>query len=353
MVRKSQSRLQSETRKSPNLGDVATLAGVSTATVSRYLTDPAQVREKRRLSIQAAIEELGYIPHAAARALASNRTQTIGAVVPTLDNAIFAGGIQALQERLHSAGYTLIVASSNYSLQQEHEQVETLIARGVDGIFLVGLEHDARLFKRLERTGIPFVNTWAFDVAINEPCIGFDNQQAARRLTDYLIDLGHERFGVISAELQDNDRAKNRLLGVRDSLSRNSIELADDCLVECHYNLSDGRHAMRHLLDQSHPPTAVICGNDVLAFGAIVECQESGLQVPDDISITGFDDLPISQLIRPSLTTIHVPSVEMGHRAADYLIARLAGQETAEKIELDVSLVVRDSTSRPRSSESL
>lgn len=342
-------RLQDGTRKPPSLGDVAAKAGVSTATVSRFLANPDQVREERRLKIQAAVDALGYIPHAAARALASNRTYTIGAIVPTLDNAIFARGIQALQERLQRHGYTLIVASSNYSLHQEKEQAETLIARGIDGLFLVGLDHDERLFERLDQSGTPFVNTWAYDPTINQPCIGFDNQRAARRLTEYLIDLGHTRFGVISAEIRDNDRAANRLQGIRDALARADMALADEAIVECHYDISDGRHALRRLLGQHEPPTAVVCGNDVLAYGAMIECQESGLKVPGDISVIGFDDLPLSQHIRPSLTTIHVPSAEMGRRAADYLVARLAGQETAEQIELEVSLVVRASTARPGS----
>ena len=144
-------RFQNLGEKKPSLEDVAKRADVSSATVSRYLSNPDLVREERRLRISAAIKDLGYIPHGAARALASKRTSTIGAIVPTLDNAIFAKGIQSFQAHLQSAGYTLFVASSNYSLSEEQEQAETLITRGVDGILLVGLSHDPRLFKLLEQ----------------------------------------------------------------------------------------------------------------------------------------------------------------------------------------------------------
>ena len=344
---RKRNRLQEIGRKAPSLGDVAARAGVSTATVSRYLSNADQVREERRSRIRKAIEDLGYLPHGAARALASRRSHTIGAIVPTLDNAIFARGIQSFQERLLRAGYTLFVASSNYSLQEERDQAETLIARGVDGMLLVGLDHDRRLYSRLDKSGIPYVNTWAFDASVARPSIGFDNYDAARRLTTYLIDLGHQRFGVISAIIKDNDRAMNRLRGVRDALRAHGIKLGEDMVLECRYDLGDGRQALRRLLRQRQPPTAVICGNDVLAYGAIIEAQESGLSVPDDVSVVGFDDLPMSQHIRPSLTTIRVPSEEMGRRAAEYLVARLAGEETADQVELEVSLVVRASTTRP------
>lgn len=340
-------RLQKSAKKKPSLLDVARQAGVSTATVSRYLSNPEMVREQRRLRIESVIEELGYIPDGAARALASKRTRTIGAIVPTLDNAIFAKGIQSFQERLHASGYTLFVASSNYSLEGEREQAETLISRGIDGLLLVGLDHDARLFGRLDRVGIPYVNTWAFDASAERPCIGFDNFNSARRLTDYLVDLGHTRFGVISAITRDNDRAINRLAGVRESLNAAGIRLPTEAIVECRYDLSDGRQAMRRLAALENPPTAVVCGNDVLAYGAISECQEMGLDVPADVSVVGFDDLPMSQHIRPKLTTMHVPSEEMGRRAAEFLIAELNDEKTVDHYELEVSLIVRESTARP------
>jgi LacI family transcriptional regulator len=339
-------RFQNLGEKKPSLEDVAKRADVSSATVSRYLSNPDLVREERRLRISAAIKDLGYIPHGAARALASKRTSTIGAIVPTLDNAIFAKGIQSFQAHLQSAGYTLFVASSNYSLSEEQEQAETLITRGVDGILLVGLSHDPRLFKLLEQAGIPYVNTWAYDSSIGQPCIGFDNYGSARRLAEYLIDLGHKRFGVISAITRDNDRAFNRLNGVRDALSAHSIDLPNDAVIECHYDLSDGRLAMRRLLNLASPPTAIICGNDILAYGAVIECQDGGLDVPADVSVVGFDDLPMSRHIRPTLTTMHVPSEEMGRRAAEYLVARLAGKDPPEYVELEVSLIVRGSTAR-------
>ncbi len=341
-------RLHKTTRNTPNLQDVATHAGVSTATVSRYLSNAELVREERRHRIEASISELGYIPHGAAQALASQRSRTIGVIVPTLDNAIFAKGIQAFQKRLQDAGYTLLIASSNYSHDEELTQAETLMARGVDGMMLIGLEHHERLFERLIQKQIPYINTWSFKNDSDHPCIGFNNFDAAARQTAYLLDIGHRRFGIISGVTRDNDRAHDRLQGILHTLAERGLSIPDDMLVECPYNIAVSRQAMKRLLTQDGSPTAVICGNDVLAYGALLECQASGHKVPGDVSIAGFDDLPLSAHIQPPLTTMHVPSEEMGQKAADYLLAHLNGETVPEHTELEVNLILRGTTAPPR-----
>lgn len=340
-------RLQKKGRNTPNLQDVAEHAGVSTASVSRFLTNPQLVREERRLRIQASIAELGYIPHGAARALASQRSHTIGAIVPTLDNAIFAKGIQAFQKRLQDAGYTLFIASSNYSQDEELTQAETLIARGVDGMLLIGLNHHKQLFDRLKQTQLPYINTWSFKSDSDHPCIGFNNFEAAVRQTTYLLDIGHTRFGVISGITRDNDRAYDRLQGIQHTLAQRGLNIGDGMLSECPYEIAASRQAMKKLLSEDEPPTAVICGNDVLAYGALLECQASGHSVPQEVSITGFDDLPLSTHIQPPLTTMHVPSQDMGQRAADYLLACLNGETVPDRTELEVSLILRGTTAPP------
>ncbi len=329
------------------LQDVAEQAGVSTATVSRYLASPDQVREERRARIEAAIAKLGYIPHGAARALASQRSRTIGAIVPTLDNAIFAQGIQAFQARLQSTGYTLFVASSNYSLEEERTQGETLIARGVDGMLLVGSDHDEILYARLKQSATPYVNTWSFDGDAPHPCVGFDNFDAASRQTAYLFDIGHRRFGVISGITRDNDRARKRLEGILSTLRERGVALPESMVFETKYDINSSRTVMNRLLSCTPRPTAVICGNDVLAYGALIECQVSGLRVPKDVSVVGFDDLPMSQHFQPPLTTIHVPSQDMGRTAADFLLANLNGENISSHTKLEADLILRASTAPP------
>ncbi|MDA3919358.1 MAG: LacI family DNA-binding transcriptional regulator [Salinisphaera sp.] len=331
--------------RNASITDVALHAGVSTASVSRTINSPDMVRPESRRRIEAAIEELGYIPSGAARALATRQSRAIGAIVPTLDNAIFASGISALQRRLAQIGYTLLVAASEYDPDQEVQEAHALLSHGVQGLMLVGEAHAPALYRLLERYRLPFVNCWTYRAASDHPCIGFDNEGAARRLTEYLIDLGHRDIAMIAGVSQGNDRAQARIKGVRAALAAIGSELKAQRLVEQHYGIADGRNGMRELLSRcAQPPTAVIGGNDVLAIGAIFECQSRGLAVPEAISITGFDDLSISAHLQPGLTTVNVPSAEMGTRAADFLVKRIHGETTLPHTEVETTLIVRGTT---------
>lgn len=330
-----------------SLADVAARAKVSTATVSRVLNNPEKVTKTKRRLIESVIEELGYIPDGAARALASRRSRAIGAVAPTLDNAIFAEGIQALQRRLKQLGYTLLVASHEYDIDEEAREVRTLIRQGIEGVMLVGSIHNPRLPQLLENHKIPYVNCWSYHPDAPEPCIGFDNKRAARRITKYLLDLGHREFAVIVGHTNNNDRATDRLRGVIEELDTEGIELADESILERLYSVKHGREAMSLLLHRAARPSAVICGNDVLALGAMAECLRSGARVPEEISITGFDDLEISSQLTPALTTMRVPAAQMGKRAADFLVARINGETTVAHTEIDAELMVRETTGKP------
>lgn len=334
-------------KKAPTLEDVAREAEVSTASVSRYLNTPDLVRSVRKEKIEAAIAALGYVPHGAARALASQRTQTIGAVIPTLDNAIFARGVQSFQRRLHSESFTLLLASFDYDLEDEVRQVDALLTRGVDALLLVGCMHSPKLYERLDKKGLPYVHTWAFDRSGAKPCVGFDNRLAAKRAASYLIDIGHSAVALVAGITEGNDRASERAVGVREALEERGLALLPEYYLEKPYDVAEGRSAMRQLLAQNVPPTAVICGNDVLAMGALLECQARGVSVPQQISITGFDDLPLTSHLQPSLTTLHVPAGEMGRRAAEYLLARLGDVPMPDSTELEVGLIVRGTTAPP------
>jgi len=340
--------LQNEAAPSVRLLDVAREADVSTATVSRTLNAPGKVRPELAERVHAAIRRLGYVPHGAARALASHRSHTMGAVVPTLDNAIFARGIQSLQQRLSEDGYTLLLAMSEYDLAREVFQVGKLIERGIDGLMLIGEAHDPSLYALLDAKGLPYVNTWVFHEASPHPCIGFRNSESAHRIASYLIDIGHRDIAMIAGVSRHNDRAADRIAGVRQALAERGLRLADDLLVERRYDVGEGRQALRQLLDRPTPPTAVICGNDVIAFGALFEARALGLRVPEDLSIVGFDDLDLASQVDPPLTTMHVPSVRMGKGAAEYLLARLAGEDPPNSTEMEASLIVRGTTAPPR-----
>lgn len=333
----------------PNLQDIATAAGVSTATVSRVLNSPSDVRPALREKVETQIRALGYVRHGAARALASARSHTVGAVIPTLESAIFASGVNAVENRLTEAGYTLLLAVTNYDLQHEYEQVKALIERGVDGMILVGRDHDPATLVMLERQGCPFVTTWTYTADALHPCVGFDNADAARRITAHLLDLGHTRVGVIAGITAGNDRARERITGVKAALQERGLELHRKCLIERPYEVSEGRSAFRALmaLPVDIRPTALFCGNDVLAVGAVLEAQHMGLNVPGHISIVGFDDLPLSAHLSPGLTTVHVPSRRMGEHAADYILACIRGDAPDPRNVLPTDIMVRGTTAPP------
>jgi len=329
------------------LRDVAERAGVSTATVSRALTMPAKVSADALRRVQKAVKESGYLPHGAARALRSRRTRTIGAVIPTLDNAIFANATHVLQKTLEENEYNLLVACHEFDPAAETRITQSLIERGVDGVVLVGLDHEPELFELLTSFRVPYVLTWAVDPAQRHPCVGFRNREAAARVADYLLDMGHRRIAMISGETAHNDRARERLTGVREALHARGLQLDPSWLIEVPYTFDAARHAMRRLAALSPLPTAIICGNDVLAIGALSEARALGLQVPARLSITGFDDLQISSLVVPPLTTVHVPTRELGRLAACQLLARIAGDAVDASREVQVELIVRGSTAPP------
>lgn len=334
--------------KSVSLGDVAQHAGVSTATVSRVLNNPEKVADKSRLAVNTSIETLGYIPDGAARALASRHSGIIGAVVPTLDNALFAAGIQSLQRRLRQHDYTLIVASHEYDLTDELNEVKMLLRQGVDALLLVGSQHDPALLRLLDDKRVPWVNCWAWDSRSAQPFIGFDNRKAARKIADYLLDLGHVDLAVIAGRMENNDRARDRVLGIRDAIEARKLRLAPGNIIERSYSVKQGRDAMRQLLQLDELPTAILCGNDILAIGAVAECQSSGIRIPEEISIAGFDDLDLSSQIKPALTTIHVPSAEMGKNAAEYLVTKIRQEPLDPPAEMETRLMVRETTAKPR-----
>lgn len=331
----------------PTLEDVARRAQVSTATVSRYFSAPDKIRPAMRLRVQTAIEELGYTPHGAARALASQRSNTIGAVIPTLDNAIFATVVQTLQKELSAQEQTLLLAASNYDPGQERRQIENLIVRGVDGLMLTGEARDPAVYALLERRGVRYASTYVHHPASPHPTIGFDNQRAMRKVLGYLHDLGHRSFAMIAGIAEDNDRARERIAGAREALERRGLHLAPANLLERPYAMPAGRKALRRLMAQADRPTAVVCGNDVLALGALLEAKALGLRVPEDVSITGFDDLDLAKEIPPGLTTVHAPLKEMGRLTAAYLLDAAPTGEDVPHIELPAELVVRGSTGPP------
>ncbi|MCK5933970.1 MAG: LacI family DNA-binding transcriptional regulator [Fulvimarina manganoxydans] len=329
------------------LEDVAKMAGVSTATVSRCLNEPGKVTNKTRERVMNAVDALGYTPHFGAKALASRKTRTVGAVIPTMDNAIFARGLQAFQEALAAAGVTLLVSSSGYDAEQEADQIRVLVMRGAEGVLLIGTARLAKAYEFLARSKTPYVIAWALSDR-ESPCVGFDNMGAAKAMAERVLALGHRDIAMISGITAMNDRAASRVEGVRAALVQAGLDPDRLSVEEVHYAFDAAGKAFERLMVREVPPTAIICGNDVLGVGAISAAKRRGLRVPEDISITGFDDIDIAAHVEPGLTTVHVPHERMGAGAAAALLALIEGDTPQATVCIETRIVERGSLGPPR-----
>jgi LacI family transcriptional regulator len=331
------------------LEDVARQAGVSTASVSRALNAPHLVSPELRDRIAQATRSLNWVPNGAAKALASLRTRTIGVMVPTLSHQNFAILIEALQHDLSAAQYTLILCCIDVSAELRLLQARKLVERGVECLVLFGENQPDALFDLLKSQNVPYVITYTSGRDGTHTCIGFDNHAAATKLTEHLLELGHRNFAMVAHESHGNDRIQQRIAGVTDTLACHGIAIRPQHLVRADSrHIASGRAAMRKILaDRGSHPTALICTNDYLATGAMIEARQLNLGIPQDLSIVGFDDTDMSAHLDPPLTTIKVPSRLMGEEIARYVIGYLEHGSAECPPPLEAALIVRRSTAAP------
>ena len=324
--------------------EVAKAAGVSVASVSRTLSKPEMVSEEMRRRIEDAIDRLNYVPNSAARSLSLRRTHAIGAIVPTLDYSIFGRFIEGIQHRANLSGYSLLLSTSGFDRDRELEQARDLLSHGVEGLILSGECHRAELHRVLQSRDIPYAHTSIYSPGSAHPCVGYDNEAAAKQTAEHLLSLGHRAIGALVGPRESNDRMVFRIAGIRAALEARKLALPESRIVERPFSISRARDGFRELLARDPSLTAVLCGNDVLAFGVVLEAQAMGLEVPRDLSVIGFDNLDWAAEIRPRLTTVKVPAYDMGEAAADYLIGRLTGATVSPHTKLELDLILREST---------
>ncbi len=331
------------TRRKARLVDVARDAGVSPATVSRAMAQPDLLAAATLHRVHESARKLGYRPDGMARALASGRTMTIGAIVPTLDSTIFARVLQAMQSTLAREGYQLLVASHEMNPEAETEAIRTLLARGVDGLMLVGAGRAKEAKNLLRAAGVPVVLTWCGEADF--AAVTVDNERAGEFAAQHLIDLGHRRIGMVVGHLPFNDRQAGRLAGARRALGRAGLSMPDWLVSQQGLTLAGGRNGCAALLELAAAPTAIIGGIDLFAIGCIQEAQSRGLAVPGGLSVVGIDNIDMSAHMMPPLTTVHIPTAQIGQTAAKTIIAQIAGSGARAHVDLPIELVVRRSAS--------
>ena len=327
-------------KKHSSLADVAALAGVSTGTVSRALSRPEMISEATRERVFAAVKQLRYVPNGAARALAMRRSMTIGAVVPRFGVSSFSTLVQALESTVAEAGYTLVLSVPEPQRPHETSGIKALLERGVDAMAVLGYEHDPEIFTLLQNQGMPFVRLWA-QPSSPWPGIGFDEHKAAELVVSHLAELNHRHVAFIGGRTEQNERARRRKEGITLALSRHGMRLSREATIETSYGFREGFEAMEALLLRKLDVTAIICGNDYLAAGALSALNAAGIEVPGRLSVVSFNDNDFAAYLCPPLTTVHLPIEEIGKEAGRYLLGRLEGKAADTPEDLPMRLVER------------
>jgi LacI family transcriptional regulator len=328
---------------SPSIYEVASSAGVSVATVSRVLNGKGPVSEDARRRVLDAVESLGYVPHSAARSLSTRRTMNVGVLLPDVYGAFFSEVVRGIDLAARAAGYHVLVSGSHSDLAETTAVLQALHGR-IDGLILltagIGGEWLRRTLPRL-----PVVLLHNAEDEGEHDSIRIDNRLGARLAADHLLDLGHRRIALIRGPSGNTD-AEERLRGFREALEARGLPADPRLELPGDFGEESGFRAGERLADEEEPPTAVFAANDAMAIGCLAALRGRGLRVRDDVSLVGFDDIPIVRYLTPALTTVQVPIAEIGGRALQRLVAVLqGGRETVKRNEVVTpTLAVRAST---------
>ncbi|WP_108813751.1 LacI family DNA-binding transcriptional regulator [Loktanella sp. Alg231-35] len=309
--------------KKADIITVAKAARVSPSTVSRYFNHPELLKSATRKRIDSAVRRTGYIRNRAAQTIHGIRSGTIGVLVPTLDHAIFAEVVQAFSDTVAAQGFTILLASHGYDLQREYAILRKFLEHRVDGVVLTGLDHDEAVFQLLDSQDIPCVLMWNYAAESRYPSIGADNEQAGKLIAEHVLSLGHRRIACMFPPTNGNDRALARREIVLTTLRDAGVELPKEWMLETVYSISESKLDAKHLFSKRSRPTALICGNDILATGALYGATASGLTVPDDVTVVGIGDFKGSSEIEPALTTVRLPARRIGQEAGQALVSAI------------------------------
>ncbi|WP_420861128.1 substrate-binding domain-containing protein [Algirhabdus cladophorae] len=324
---------------------VAKAAAVSPSTVSRTFNHPDLVKPSTRKKIEGAVKKLGYIRNRAAQAMHGKRSGTIGLIVPTVNNTIFAELIQSFSDAVDAAGFTLLMASHGYDLDREYAVLRKFLEHRVDGVALIGLTHADETLGLVTQQQVPMLTLWNYGAETDVSCIGASNHDAGAMAAQHLLAQGHRKIGLVFPPLHGNDRAGDRQAGALQALTQAGCAPREDWVFQAPYSLAHAKRVCIDVLAQTDRPTALLCSNDVIAQGAIYAAHVAGLNVPQDLSVIGIGDFRGSAEMEPALTTIRLPADEIGTRAGHHLAALISGDlDGPIRDKCDVALMLRATT---------
>jgi LacI family transcriptional regulator, galactose operon repressor len=327
--------------------DVAREANVSVATVSRVINNIPLVNDETKKKVLEAIEKTGYKPNAIARSLKMQKTNTFGIMIPDISNSFYTQVVRGVEDICNMYEYNIILCNTDLDPQKEQRYLDVLMEKQSDGILYIGKGISQELKEKMVQSNVPLVTGAIHDHEYSIPSVMIDNEAAAYDMTKYLISLGHKKI----AHFSDNDHnsivAREREEGYKRALEKEGIEMTKEWQLMDTYNAQGGYKMMGALLDlkEENRPTAIVAANDEVAIGAIRKAIESGIKIPEDMSIAGFNNFSISEWVNPSITTVSHPMYDIGAVSARMLIKMINKEELESKnIIVPHEIIEREST---------
>ena len=323
--------------------EVSELAGVSLATVSRVINNSGKVTTKTRLRVEAVMKELGYRPNSFAQSLASNRSNSVGILVPELHGPFFGGMLSSIEMELRKQGKHVIITAGHSDAEREKERIEFLVSRRCDALILFVFAVSNEHIQALMQTTMPVVVIGRLLPGMEDDCICLDNEAGGYIATKSLIESGHRQLACITGPLWKSD-GQQRLAGYQRALKEHGLAYDQQTVIEGNYEESSGRDGMEQLLQREVSFTGLFCANDVMAAGAIETIRKHGMTIPDDLSIVGFDNVFFTRYMHPQLSTIDYPIDVMGQMAARCVLRDVYDQHDQDiQLRFTPELVRRDS----------
>ena len=335
-----------------SMQDIAKIANVSRPTVSRVIHSPGKVSEETRTKVLKAMKQHNYIYDAVAGELAGSKSSVIGLVVPTNSGSIISLVANAIHDVARRHNYSVISSNSYYNPENELNHMMTFLQRRVAGIILVGVSSmEDAYFEHVSRLGVPLVVVWEAPEHKSISYVAMDSYNGSYTAAKYLLDLGHKRIGFVSGYFSRLGRIQKRYMGFQKALEERGIKHSSELFVDKEISMESGMEAGNRLFALKDRPTAVMTTSDTIAMGVMASVRRHGLSVPEDVSVIGFDDLELASYCFPPLTTVCVPSYDLGKKAAEFLFSNIEqGKNVVEKILAHTELVVRKSCDKVKMS---
>ncbi|MFZ7946349.1 LacI family DNA-binding transcriptional regulator [Neobacillus sp. 19] len=326
----------------PTIYDVAKEANVSIATVSKVLNNTGRISEKTKNKVLQIMKELEYRPSGVAAALTGKRTYTVGVLVPDIANPFFAEVARELENNAHDLGYTIILCSTDYQIEREHDYLELLLKKQVDGIIIATESRNINKFRNLQNRNIPCVLFSIDHLSLDSHVVTTDDIRGGYLAGRYLLEKGHRNFAIITEPQRASGRL--RLEGFKQSLIDESVNMENVFIVEAKSKIEEAKKAARQIFNLENKPTAVFATTDLIAAVFIIEARKAGVSIPQDLSIIGYDNTIHAELSDPGLTTIAQPIEELASYSIQKLLHSIESPDSpVHRILLAPTLVERES----------